>query len=41
MTASEMAWGFVVEPVKRAFEKAKVTNMRFEALDAIEVPMLP
>lgn len=36
MTASEKAWVIVVEAVKRAFEKAKVTNVKFTALDQLE-----
>jgi hypothetical protein len=40
MTSSAKAWVFVVDAVKRALEKAKVTNMRFESLDKIEVPRL-
>jgi hypothetical protein len=40
MTSSDQAWVFVVEAVKRAFERAQVTNVRFESLDTIEVPRL-
>jgi hypothetical protein len=40
MTSSEQAWIFVVEAVKRAFEKAKLTNVEFTALDQQQVPRL-
>jgi hypothetical protein len=36
MTASQKTWVFAVEAVKRAFEKAKVTNVSFAALDQQE-----
>ena len=36
MTSGPQAWVFVVEAVKRAFEKAKVTNVEFTALDQLE-----
>jgi uncharacterized protein DUF1629 len=40
MTAGPHAWVFVVESVKRAFEKAKVTNVKFTALDQLELARL-
>lgn len=40
MTASDQTWIFLVEAVKRAFEKAKVTNVKFTALDEQHVPRL-
>lgn len=40
MFASNQAWVFVVEAVKRAFEKAKVTNITFRAADRVELPLL-
>lgn len=36
MPAGEVGWIFLVEAVKRAFEKAKVTNVRFTRLDELE-----
>jgi hypothetical protein len=40
MTSSEMAFVFAVDAVKRALEKAKVTNVAFEATDQIELARL-
>jgi hypothetical protein len=37
MTAGETAYVIVVDAVKRALEKAKITNAKFKALDQIEV----
>jgi hypothetical protein len=35
-SSSDVAWVFVVEEVKRAFEKAKVKNVLFTPLDEVE-----
>ncbi len=40
MTSSQKGWIFMVEAVKRAFEKAKLTNMKFTALPVQHVPRL-
>lgn len=40
MTSSPQTWLFVVEAVKRAFEKAKVTNVKFTPLDEQHVPRM-
>ena len=36
MPAGNLGWIFVVEAVKRAFEKAKVRNVVFTPLDEVE-----
>lgn len=41
MSEDGSGWKFVVEDVKRAFQKAKIRNVRFERLDEVENPILP
>jgi hypothetical protein len=40
MPAQSVGWKFVVEDVKRAFERAKIRNVMFTPLDQIERSML-
>jgi hypothetical protein len=40
MSEDRSGWKFVVEDVKRAFQKAKIRNVRFTRLDEVERSML-